>query len=100
MAIRGSVCLSMRSFTLSCKTKIVQEKTLELKDPIEYFDMVKEINAWSWGVLETPNEVVNLNIVREFYENSKHTDGAPMKKLCLVQGLQVPFDRDVMHAYI
>lgn len=79
---------------------LVQENTVELEDPGEYYDVVQKINTRGWGVLELPLELVNLEIVREFNENTKPIEDAPLEKVYLVWGRWVPFDRDVIHAYI
>lgn len=79
---------------------MIQEKEIELEDLGEYSDMVQEINAQGQGVLETPNKIVNLNIVKELYANAKPTKEAPLEKVSWVSGRRVSFDRDVIHGYI
>lgn len=60
--------------------------------------MVQEINTRGLGVLETPNEVVNLDMVREFYANAKPT--RPLEKVSWVRSQRDIFDRDIIHSYI
>lgn len=60
---------------------MIKEIIIELEDTGEYFDVVQEINTWGWGILEAPNEVVNLGIVRKFYVNVKPTKETPMEKV-------------------
>lgn len=81
-------------------TLLIQENMVELEDPSEYSYVVQEINAWGWGILKTPTEVVNLDNVQEFYENAKPTKDSPSTRLFWVWGRIVPLDRDVIHAYI
>lgn len=62
--------------------------------------MVQEINTRGWGILEIPNEVINLDIFREFYANAKPIEEIPLANVSWVWGRRVPCDRDVMHAYL
>lgn len=40
--------------------------------------MVQEINSRGWGFLATLSEVVNLDIIKELYANTKPIDDAPL----------------------
>lgn len=71
-----------------------------MEDSGEYFNVVQEINARDLGVSKTPNEVVNLDMVREFYENAKPTKERPLEKVSWVQSQRDIFDRDIIHSYI
>lgn len=51
-------------------------------------------------ILYTPNEYVNLEIVKEFYVDTKLTDDAPLERVSWVRGKQVPYYKDDIHAYI
>lgn len=43
--------------------------------------MVQEINTQGLGVSELPYELFNLDIVKQFYENSKPSEEAPLVKV-------------------
>lgn len=52
------------------------------------------------GILELPYELVNLDILWEFYVNAKPTKEAPLENVSWVRGCRVPFNRDIIHSYI
>lgn len=62
--------------------------------------MEQEINARGWRVLEHSYELVNLDIISKFYASVKPNEDEPLVKVFWVHGQRVPFDRDVIHAYI
>lgn len=61
-----------------------QEKTVELEVPREYSDVMQEINSRGWGILDILNKFVNLELVKEFYCNTKLADEEPLESVSWV----------------
>lgn len=51
--------------------KFVDERRIQLEDPWEFSKFIQEINNRGWQVLATPIYEINIDIIREFYVNSK-----------------------------
>lgn len=54
---------------------------MELEQHGEYSYVVQQINSSGWGILETPIEYVNIDIVKEFYVNAKVNDDALLARI-------------------
>lgn len=71
-------------YTMLAGRNTIQEKTIELEVPRENSDVIQEINSWGWGILDILNKFVNLEIVKEFYCNTKLTDEEPLESISWV----------------
>lgn len=78
----------------------IQENKVELENPGEHSDMVQEISSRGWGIMATPTECVNMEIVKEFYANTKLINEAPLVRVSWIRGREVPYDKNVIYAYI
>ncbi|MCI40008.1 hypothetical protein A2U01_0061240, partial [Trifolium medium] len=58
------------------------------------------IDNRGWGKLINPPELINYEVVREFYANAIPVGEDPISFTTMVRGREIRFDREAINAYL